>query len=239
MSAVDRSAPSVSSTRFVDIATGASSVVVDRSAKSSRPFVVCGSGSGTPLRPNPTLLAATSRRPRGVAVQSITTQPLCVEVGAADSADETRRRRRRRRPFTAYATPLPKLKRPTRAPPTPVHQRNHPSDHHTPPLPLLPLAKTRKTRSTAPRDYVFLLFRWTRMNADRARAAAVHRSVHVRGRYGAKHIPRRPRDSSLDRRLCDRRRCSPHSLPTTVYTLRSQHRYRPLFSNRLRVVPCE
>ncbi|CAI6346117.1 unnamed protein product [Macrosiphum euphorbiae] len=63
------------------------------------------------------------------------------------------------------------------------------------------------------------------MNADRARAAAVHRSVHVRGRYGAKHIPRRPRDASLNRRLCDRRRCSLHTLPTTdVYTSRSQHR---------------
>jgi len=103
----------------------------------------------------PTLLLAV--RPTsalGVAVQSITTQPLCVEAGAADSADETRRRRR---PFTAYAVPLPKLKRPTRAPPpSPVHQRNHPPlTTTTPPLPLLPLAKTRKTRDTAPRDYTY------------------------------------------------------------------------------------
>lgn len=109
----------------------AASTAVDRSAKSSRPSV--GGVGGTPHRPNSTLIAAVQSSDVGlasgrVAVQSITTQPLCVEAGSADSADETRRRRG---PFTAYAAPLSKSKRPTRAP-SPVRQRNHPPDRHTP-----------------------------------------------------------------------------------------------------------
>lgn len=117
----------------VAAADAAASTAVDRSAKSSRPSV--GGVGGTPHQPNSTLIVAVQPSVVGsasgrVEVQSITTQPLCVEAGAADSADEMRCRRRRG-PFTAYAAPLSKSKRPTRAP-SPVRQRNHPPDRHTP-----------------------------------------------------------------------------------------------------------
>lgn len=134
--AVNQSALSVSIACFALIADiaipvrRASLLPPPSSAKSSRPSV--GRGGGTPRRPDSTLLVAVQPSTVGlvsgrVAVQSITTQPLCVEAGAVDSADETRRRRG---PLTAYAAPLPKLKRPTRAP-SPVRQRNHPLNRRT------------------------------------------------------------------------------------------------------------
>lgn len=178
--AVIQSALSVSSTVLAGITTcsapavaaadAAASTAVDRWAKSSRPSV--GGVGGTPHQPNSTPIAAVQPSAVGsasgrVAVQSITTQPLCVEAGAADSADEMRRRRRG--PFTAYAAPLSKSKRPTRAP-SPVRQRNHPPDRHTPHH----CYHSRKPAKRVPPrpEITFSLFRRTRTNADRARAAA-------------------------------------------------------------------